>query len=324
MNYEQIREFIKNSPEKIPSDFIIGESLWRFAVRSVLRGKNLLLLGDSGCGKTRLAREMHNLLGREFYYINMGGAQDARSTLIGNTHYDTHKGTYVANSYFVHAIQQPNAIILLDELSRANNDAMNILMTVLDYDQRYLRMDEKPDSPTIKVADGVTFIMTANVGSEYTATRTLDRALLDRSTILLVPNLEAKSEFGLLTKLFPELNPYWINSLAQIAGETRAAVKNEDPKIDTILSTRNTIEICQLLMDGFTFEEAADAYIYPLYTEMGGGESPRTEMRQKVQRILNPNEPIFKKDMKDAEEAPKEFTPIVPQNTNTRPFKILD
>lgn len=322
MNIEELRLYIKESPQHIPNDFIMDGELWRFAVRSVLRGKNLMCLGDAGCGKTRLAREMSKLLDRKLYSINMGSAQDARSTLIGNTHYDPTKGTYVSPSYFVEAIQQPNAIILLDEISRANNDALNILMTVLDYDQRYLRMDEKPDSPTIKVAEGVTFFMTANVGSEYTATRALDRALLDRSTILLIPNLTAEDEFGLLTTLFPDLNPYWVRAVADIAGDTRDLVKNEDDTIDTIISTRNTIEICELLLDGFTFQEAANAYIYPLFSDLGGGKSPRTLITQKVQRVLNPNQPILKKDINTIKPNSTPVQPKAPLNADPRPFRM--
>ena len=57
-------------------------------------------------------------------------------------------------------------------------------MTVLDYGQRYLRLDEADGQATIKVADGVTFVATANIGNEYTATRQLDKALLDRFTVV--------------------------------------------------------------------------------------------------------------------------------------------
>ncbi len=32
----------------------IPEMAWRFAVRTVLRGKNMLVVGPSGCGKTTL------------------------------------------------------------------------------------------------------------------------------------------------------------------------------------------------------------------------------------------------------------------------------
>ena len=57
-------------------------------------------------------------------------------------------------------------------------------MTVLDYGQRYLRLDEADGQATVKVADGVTFVATANIGNEYTATRQLDKALHDRFTVI--------------------------------------------------------------------------------------------------------------------------------------------
>jgi MoxR-like ATPase len=75
---------------------------------------------------------------------------------------------------------------LLDELSRAHPEAWNILMTVLDEGQRYLSLDEDVDSPTIMVASNVSFIATANIGTEYTSTRVLDRALMDRFEIIEV------------------------------------------------------------------------------------------------------------------------------------------
>ena len=46
--------------------------------------------------------------------------RDSRATLIGNVHFDKKKGTYFSESVFVKAIQTPNAVILLDELSRTH------------------------------------------------------------------------------------------------------------------------------------------------------------------------------------------------------------
>ena len=47
-------------------------------------------------------------------------------------------------------------------------------MTVLDQGQRYLRLDESTTQETIPVAEGVTFVATANIGNEYTSTRVMD------------------------------------------------------------------------------------------------------------------------------------------------------
>ncbi|NCX06127.1 MAG: hypothetical protein EBW68_10165, partial [Actinobacteria bacterium] len=97
-----------------------------------------------------------------------------RGTLIGNTHFSKDAGTYFNESAFVKAIQTPNTVILLDEVSRAHPEAWNILMTVLDPGQRYLRLDEAINSPTIKVHPTCAFIGTANIGSEYTSVRVSD------------------------------------------------------------------------------------------------------------------------------------------------------
>jgi MoxR-like ATPase len=115
--------------------------------------------------------------------------------------FDQKKGTYFSESSFVQAIKTPNAVILLDELSRAHPDAWNILMTVLDQGQRYLRLDEAEGSPIVKVAEGVTFIATANIGNEYTSTRVIDRAILDRFRNYRNGCSKDEQEFG-LTKIY--------------------------------------------------------------------------------------------------------------------------
>ena len=157
-----------------------------------------MMTGPAGCGKTMAAKSVVNSLDRPDFYFNLGATQDPRGTLIGNTHFEKKSGTYFSESLFVKAIQTPNAVILLDELSRAHPDAWNILMNVLDYGQRYLRLDEQDGQQTIKVADGVTFVATANIGNEYTSTRFMDKALMDRFTIVEMDVLNEEEENQLL------------------------------------------------------------------------------------------------------------------------------
>ena len=198
--HEEILNFIHSSYSLKPKMLMMSELKWKYLVRSGVRGKNIMMTGPAGCGKTMAAKSLVNSLDRPDFYFNLGATQDPRSTLIGNTHFDTKKGTYFSKSLFVEAIQTPNAVILLDELSRAHPDAWNILMTVLDYGQRYLRLDEQSGSDTIKVADGVTFVATANIGNEYTSTRVMDKALMDRFTIVEMDVLNEADETTLLNK----------------------------------------------------------------------------------------------------------------------------
>lgn len=282
-----VTEFLKTCDQWKPDTLIMNSLKWKYLMRSVLRGRNIMITGPSGCGKTLSVQTVAKVLSdRKFFYFNLGATQDARSTLIGNTHFDRAKGTVVAEALFVRAIQTPNAIILLDEVSRAHPDAHNILMTVLDQNQRYLRIDEHPETPTIQVAKGVTFIGTANVGAEYTATRVLDRALTDRFVIVEMDTLGPDDESDLLARIYPGVDITQIDAIAEIANHTRVQIKSDDPKISTIISTRMTVEMAGLLFDGFTLAEAAEACIYPFYSDAGGVDSERTYMKQLVQKYL--------------------------------------
>jgi len=217
----------------------------------------------------------------------MGGTQDPRSTLIGNTHYNKEKGTFFSESLFVKAIQTPNSVILLDELTRAHPDAWNILMTVLDSGQRYLRLDEKDGSDTIKVADGVCFIATANIGNEYTSTRQLDKALMDRFTVIEMDLLNEEEEFGLLRYMYPSVDEGLITDVSKIAYLTRSESENENARIGSGISTRTSVEIVGLLFDGFSLLESAEITIYPQYDNSGGVDSERTFVKQIVQKFVN-------------------------------------
>jgi MoxR-like ATPase len=287
-----IVDFLSKCSSLRPDNLIMDNLKWRYLMRSVLRGKNIMMTGPSGCGKTLAAQTIASVLdGRPFFYFNIGATQDPRSTLIGNTHYSKDKGTFVAEALFVKAIQTPNAIVLLDELTRGHADAWNILMTVLDENQRYLRIDEMPETPTVKVAKGVTFIATANIGAEYTATRVLDRAMLDRfASVVEMEPLAMGDEIHLLKMTYPEVDSKALEAIAGIACHTRDQVKSEDPKVTTSISSRMTVEMSGLLNDGFNLAEAAEACIYPFFSSAGGNDSERTYMRQLVQKFfVDPN-----------------------------------
>ena len=271
-----------------PNDFYIDDLKWKYLLRNIIKGKNIMMTGPSGCGKTDVTFKAAKTLDREVIYFNLGATQDPRSTLIGNTHYSKDTGTYFSESLFVSAIQKPNTVILLDELSRAHPEAWNILMTVLDPIQRYLRLDEKSNSPTIKVAEGVSFIATANIGSEYTATRIIDRALLDRFAILEMDVLSYEQEYQLLSSKCA-VNQETLLKLCDIIKDIRKEVKSDTPRISTTVSTRATLEIAELLEDAFTLEQAIEILVYPLFSDEGGNDSERTYVKQVVQKYLASN-----------------------------------
>jgi len=249
----------RDAPALRPDHFFISELKWKYLVRAVMRGKNIMMTGPAGTGKTMAVKHIVNALQRPHYYFNLGATQDPRTTLIGNTHFKKDEGTYFAQSLFVTAIQTENAVILLDE---------------------------KDDAPTIKVAKNVSFIATANIGNDYTSTRTMDRALMDRFVVVEMDTLKLEDEYALLCKLYPKANSAELRAIAEIGNETRINIKSDNPKVSALISTRMSVEMGSLLVDGFTLAEIAEVAIYPFFSEEGGLDSERTYMKQLVQKYI--------------------------------------
>ena len=289
-DHSAIKDFIHNGSVALkPTELVMTPLKWKYLIRSAVRAKNIMMVGPSGCGKTMAAKSLVNALDRPDFYFNLGATQDPRATLIGNTQFSKDNGTFFAESAFVKAIKTPNAVILLDELSRAHPDAWNILMTVLDGGQRYLRLDEAEGSPIVKVAEGVTFIATANIGNEYTSTRVIDRAILDRFVTIEMDVLNDEQEFGLLKFMFPEVDEYDLKAVAEIAHHTRTQSMSDAGKVTAMVSTRASVEMAGLIYDGFDLFEAAEISIFPFFSNDGGVDSERTYVKQLVQKYVKDN-----------------------------------
>jgi len=301
--HKDVVDFIhKDGMELKPANLIMNELKWKYLLRSAVRARNIMMTGPAGSGKTMAAKALVSALKRPFFYFNLGATQDPRAALIGNTHFNKATGTYFSESAFIKAIKTPYAVVLLDELSRAHPEAANILMTVLDQTQRYLRLDEQDNSPIVEVAKGVTFVATANIGSEYTATRVMDRALLDRFVTIEVDTLNADQEYQLLNMLYPDTNQDDLKAVAEIASHTREQVKSEVGKLTTAVSTRISVEMAGLLYDGFNLLEAAEVAIFPFYSQDGGMDSERTYIKQLVQKYIrdeNEGEKLFNEVTED-------------------------
>lgn len=302
MNEEEILDRIKQAPSIRPKDFIINDLKWKYLVRSVLRGKHTLITGPSRSGKTKAILSVVKALDRmdTFFYFNMGATQDARASLIGNTFFKKDEGTVFTPSKFYKAVTTPNATIMLDEVSRAHPDAWNILIPILDSTQGYIRLEESETQITSDVADGVTVLGTMNEGTEYTATRTVDKAFQLRfpvviETDLLEKNDEVKLAKTLLGDIFKK-NAELCTRIIEIACHTRRQYRLPSSKITDFISTGEVMEMIELVGDGFNLPEIADVCIYPRYPDDDGVDDERTYMKQLVQKSImgeDISNPIF-------------------------------
>jgi predicted DNA-binding protein YlxM (UPF0122 family) len=147
-------------------------------------------------------------------------------------------------------------------------------------------LDEAEGSPIVKVANGVTFIATANIGNEYTSTRIMDRAIMDRFVQIEMDLLDKQSEYELLKFKFPNADDYSLSALAEIADTTRQLIKTDMSKISTIVSTRVNVEAAGLIYDGFSLMEAAEIAILPYFSNDGGLDSERVFIKQLIQKFI--------------------------------------
>jgi hypothetical protein len=82
-----------------------------------------------------------------------------------------------------------------------------------------------------------------------------------------------------------------MNTLANIYDDLVAQSNMEDAKISVIIPPANMVEMGELVMDGFSIEEIAEAAIYPEYPDEGGADSERAFVKSVMQKY-------FPKDVK--------------------------
>jgi type IV secretory pathway ATPase VirB11/archaellum biosynthesis ATPase len=58
MKIENIVEILSDCQRLKPADLIMSELKWKYLVRSVLKGKNIILVGPTRCGKTKAAQSV--------------------------------------------------------------------------------------------------------------------------------------------------------------------------------------------------------------------------------------------------------------------------
>ena len=248
--------------------FKVHRGTYKILYRNIRKGENTLLLGPTGYGKTELVYHMANHLKVPLTIFDMGTMTDPIMGLVGTNTIQVEEGATVSKfvkSRFSEVIQKPG-IVLLDELSRASIQANNLLFPCLDY-RRELNMEYAfNDTAAIKIHPECVFFATANIGSQYSGTNKMDRALLDRFVLLEMDTLSQSQMLDILKFSYPTIAYPDLTTLVSIYEKINAA--NEAYTISFGLSFRHLKVLAAFVQDGFTIY---DAY-YTLCKGLAGKE----------------------------------------------------
>ncbi len=254
--------------------FHIDPDMWFLLVRNVLRGENIMLVGPTGSGKTELISYLAKAMEKEMFIQDMGTVQDAQSALLGVHRLNKEGHSVFEYAPFVGHIKS-GGIVLLDELNRSPLAANNILFPCLDK-RRYLPIDvaSEESERMVPVHEDTVFIATANIGSEYSGTNAIDRALMDRFFIVEVGYPTEKDEINVLrSRTGLEERP--ASAIVKVANEIRKQYKEQE--LSTPISVRHTLQAASLVTDGFEMDKALLATIMPMF-EDGIGVSERSKV----------------------------------------------
>jgi len=272
----------------VPEEFKFADKITFYTMlRNIFRGKSIMITGPSGCGKSSLGKILAGITNKPFYAFNFGDTMNPSAKLLGDTKFDSDKGTWFKPSRFVSALQDDKgAFIMLDEVTRdRTGDLGNILMPVLD-GQKYLALDESDSADTVSINAGAFFFATANIGREYLgAAHDLDRAWKDRFTggIYELDYLPQDKEQELLQIRNPNLSEDDAFRITDFARRIRELYKAEE--LNVAVSTRMCLSTAELVVDGMTLIDALKHVCLPFYPIQGGDDTERVRVIQTIQSM---------------------------------------
>jgi energy-coupling factor transporter ATP-binding protein EcfA2 len=249
-------------PKKEDTGFHIDVELWDKLIRNVSKKKNTLLVGPTGTGKTEILRHLALAMGQELSIQDMGGVQDVQSSLLGVHRLAGDKSVF-EYAPFVGYIQKPG-LILLDEVNRGGVDARNLLFPVLD-DRKYLPVDMASEESLrkIKVHEDIAFFGTANLGSDYSDTAAIDRALKSRFHMLLEFTYPSPKDEISVLMIKKGVNSKSAEAIVTVANEIRKQFASQD--LSSSVSLRETLEMAEMVVDGWSILSAMETIIMPLF-----------------------------------------------------------
>lgn len=208
----------------------------------------VLLVGETGTGKTSLVRYLANKNKKKFTRVNLNGATGTEE-LLGKFVFEKGETKWVYGT-LIEAMKN-GEWLLLDEINASTPETLFILHSLLD-DDRSIQLKENRGEVIEPHKD---FRFFASMNPNYSGTKELNKALLSRFPTIIdfdFPDPESeKSIIKIHTKFRDEKK---MDTYIKLSNELRYAYKSG--VINFVLSTRELISFCRLLDSGMSEKDA--------------------------------------------------------------------
>lgn len=212
---------------------------------------NILIVGESGYGKTARAKAWAQYKKMNFVRVNVALVRDEQS-IFGVAGYDG-EHTLFNESEASEIMQAGNAVLLLDEINRTKPKTLNGVFSILDDDRRVV-LSTPAGNKVIQLGKGVLIMGTANIGFKFVGTEPIDAALRNRfaDTIeVLPPPMEVEVT---ILRDKTGIDQDTAESIILILNKIRHEDKLKDADID--ITTRKALQLATKYVHGVPLKTA--------------------------------------------------------------------
>ena len=217
------------------------EAIVHDAAIALALGKNVLLKGSTGSGKTRLAETLSALFGQPMHSINCSVDLDAEALLGFKTivHRDGQAVIEYVPGPVIRAMEKGH-LLYIDEINMAKPETLPILNSVLDYRRRLTNpltgevVEAKP-----------TFGVIAAINEGYIGTVPLNEALKNRFVVIDVPYVQGETLKSVIMAQTTLTDDALINRFVALSADFLAQVRNGQVA-EEVASVRALLDACDL------------------------------------------------------------------------------